>query len=79
MLMFCCSTQGPQRYGKYHSSTSARPKTHLLIVQDIEVPETLLKKRKQNEKAREDKLAAITAARKVRYSSTRPFMMHISF
>ncbi|KAF9792073.1 putative 60s ribosomal protein L7 subunit [Thelephora terrestris] len=31
---------------------------------DIEVPETLLKKRKQNEKAREDKLAAVTAARK---------------
>ncbi|KAK0450963.1 60S ribosomal protein L7 [Armillaria borealis] len=30
----------------------------------IEVPETLLKKRKQNEKAREERLAAATAARK---------------
>lgn len=50
---------------------------HLLIVQDVEVPETLLKKRKQNEKAREEKLAAITAARKVRYSSARALMMHI--
>jgi large subunit ribosomal protein L7e len=33
--------------------------------QAIEVPETLLKKRKQNEKAREERLAAATAARKV--------------
>ena len=29
------------------------------------MPETLLKKRKQNEKAREDRIAAATAARKV--------------
>lgn len=29
------------------------------------MPETLLKKRKQNEKAREERLAAATAARKV--------------
>lgn len=35
--------------------------------QDIEVPETILKKRKQNEKAREEKLAAAAAARKVRF------------
>jgi len=34
------------------------------VHQDIEVPETLLKKRKQNEKAREEKLTAATAARK---------------
>jgi len=54
-----------------------KPKTHSLIAQDIEVPETLLKKRKQNEKAREEKLAAITAARKVRYSSARALVMHI--
>ena len=40
--------------------------THLS--QDIEVPETLLKKRKQNEKAREERLAAAIAARKVRPS-----------
>jgi hypothetical protein len=33
--------------------------------QDIEVPETLLKKRKQNEKAREERLVAAAAARKV--------------
>jgi len=32
----------------------------------IEAPETLLKKRKQNEKAREDRLAAAVAARKAR-------------
>jgi hypothetical protein len=36
------------------------------LAQDIEVPETLLKKRKQNEKAREERLAAAVAARKVR-------------
>jgi len=35
------------------------------LAQDIEVPETLLKKRKQNEKAREERLAAAVAARKV--------------
>ena len=46
-------------------------------MQDIEVPETLLKKRKQNEKAREDKFAAVAAARKVRYSPTCVFVMHI--
>lgn len=33
--------------------------------QAIEVPETLLKKRKQNEKAREERLVAAAAARKV--------------
>ena len=38
----------------------------LTLLQDVEVPETLLKKRKQNEKAREERLAAATAARKVR-------------
>ncbi|KIM83574.1 hypothetical protein PILCRDRAFT_46375, partial [Piloderma croceum F 1598] len=31
---------------------------------DVEVPETFLKKRTQNEKAREERLAAVTAARK---------------
>ena len=36
-----------------------------LLVQAISVPETLLKKRKQNEKAREERLAAATEARKV--------------
>jgi hypothetical protein len=36
------------------------------LAQDLEVPETLLKKRKQNEKAREERLAAAVAARKVR-------------
>jgi hypothetical protein len=39
------------------------------MLQTIEVPETLLKKRKQNEKAREEKLAAAVAARKVRSPS----------
>jgi hypothetical protein len=37
-------------------------------MKDIEVPETLLKKRKQNEKAREERLAAATAARKVSHT-----------
>ncbi|KZT09520.1 60S ribosomal protein L7 [Laetiporus sulphureus 93-53] len=40
------------------------PPTTVPSVADIEVPETLLKKRKQNEKAREEKLAAAAAARK---------------
>jgi hypothetical protein len=34
--------------------------------QDIEVPETLLKKRKQNEKAREERLEKAASAKKVR-------------
>lgn len=37
----------------------------IVHLQAIEVPETLLKKRKQNEKAREERLLAATAARKV--------------
>ncbi|EPS98537.1 hypothetical protein FOMPIDRAFT_1024565 [Fomitopsis schrenkii] len=40
------------------------PSTTVPSVADIEVPETHLKKRKQNEKAREEKLAAAAAARK---------------
>jgi len=40
------------------------PSTTVPSAASIEVPETLLKKRKQNEKAREDRLAAATAARK---------------
>ncbi|KAI6138847.1 60S ribosomal protein L7 [Pisolithus thermaeus] len=40
------------------------PSTTVPTVADIEVPETLLKKRKQNEKAREERLAAASAARK---------------
>lgn len=47
------------------------------VWQDIEVPETLLKKRKQNEKAREERLEKATASRKVRFSLSPPFMMHI--
>ncbi|OBZ75811.1 60S ribosomal protein L7-B [Grifola frondosa] len=41
-----------------------RPHVSVPTVSDIEVPETLLKKRKQNEKAREERLVAATAARK---------------
>ena len=45
----------------------------LTLLQDVEVPETLLKKRKQNEKAREERLAAAVAARKVcRHSDISP-------
>ncbi|GJJ10716.1 hypothetical protein Clacol_004943 [Clathrus columnatus] len=40
--------------------------TTVPTIADIEVPETLLKKRKQNEKAREEKVAAAQAARKAR-------------
>ncbi|KDQ60967.1 hypothetical protein JAAARDRAFT_568760 [Jaapia argillacea MUCL 33604] len=40
------------------------PSTTVPSASDIEVPETLLKKRKQTEKAREERLAAATAARK---------------
>ncbi|ESK89843.1 60s ribosomal protein l7 [Moniliophthora roreri MCA 2997] len=42
------------------------PSTTVPSASSIEVPETLLKKRKQNEKAREERLAAATAARKAR-------------
>ncbi|KAL0066460.1 60S ribosomal protein L7 [Marasmius tenuissimus] len=42
------------------------PSTTVPSASAIEVPETLLKKRKQNEKAREERLAAATAARKSR-------------
>ena len=38
----------------------------MLQQQDIEVPETLLKKRKQNEKAREERLEKAASAKKVR-------------
>jgi hypothetical protein len=40
--------------------------------QDIEVPETLLKKRKQNEKAREERLEKAAAAKKVRLALSAP-------
>jgi hypothetical protein len=40
--------------------------------QDIEVPETLLKKRKQNEKAREERLEKAAAAKKVRFTLSPP-------
>ncbi|KAI0035927.1 ribosomal protein L30, ferredoxin-like fold domain-containing protein [Vararia minispora EC-137] len=40
------------------------PSTTVPSVQDVEVPETLLKKRKQNEKAREERLAKVAEARK---------------
>ncbi|TDL21556.1 60S ribosomal protein L7 [Rickenella mellea] len=40
------------------------PSTTVPSASHIEVPETILKKRKQNEKAREERLAAATAARK---------------
>jgi len=40
------------------------PSTTVPTASAIEVPETLLKKRKQNEKAREERLAAATIARK---------------
>ncbi|KAG9318854.1 60S ribosomal protein L7 [Chiua virens] len=41
------------------------PSTTVPSVTDIEVPETILKKRKQNEKAREERLVAAVEARKV--------------
>jgi len=40
------------------------PSTTVPTVADIEVPETLLKKRKRNEKAREERLEKATAAKK---------------
>jgi hypothetical protein len=42
------------------------------VWQDIEVPETLLKKRKQNEKAREERLEKAAAAKKVRVTLSPP-------
>lgn len=50
--------------------------TLAMVHQDIEVPETHLKKRKQTEKAREEKLAAAAAARKVRFTSDYPNTFH---
>ena len=54
-----------------------------LVRQDIEVPETILKKRKQNEKAREEKLAAAAAARKVRSTNehqiTQPLLYYDAY
>lgn len=47
-----------------HQSTMA-PSTSTATVEHIAVPETLLKKRRQNDKAREEKLAKATEARKV--------------
>ncbi|KAF8557317.1 60S ribosomal protein L7 [Imleria badia] len=44
------------------------PSTTVPSVTDIQVPETLLKKRKQNEKAREERLAAAVAARKAAHA-----------
>ncbi|KAH9483970.1 60S ribosomal protein L7 [Psilocybe cubensis] len=46
------SVQRPECFGQFEPNVA------------IEVPETLLKKRKQNEKAREERVAAATAARK---------------
>ncbi|KAH9180649.1 hypothetical protein EDB89DRAFT_1920294 [Lactarius sanguifluus] len=40
--------------------------TTVPTVSDIEVPETLLKKRKQNDKAREERLEKAVTAKKVR-------------
>lgn len=54
------------------------PSTTVPSAASIEVPETLLKKRKQNEKAREDRLAAATAARKVIIFPSF-YMMHIFY
>jgi hypothetical protein len=42
------------------------------VWQDIEVPETLLKKRKQNEKTREERLEKAAAAKKVRVTLSPP-------
>lgn len=44
----------------------------IILQQDIEVPETLLKKRKQNEKAREERLEKAASAKKVRVVFVRP-------
>ena len=48
-----------------------------MLQQDIEVPETLLKKRKQNEKTREERLEKAASARKVRvYFCSSPVVMY---
>ncbi|KAJ3490206.1 hypothetical protein NLI96_g1591 [Meripilus lineatus] len=46
------------------SRSTMAPSTTVPSASDIEVPETLLKKRKQTEKAREERLAAAVAAKK---------------
>jgi hypothetical protein len=47
-----------------------------MLQQDIEVPETLLKKRKQNEKAREERLEKAASAKKVRVVVVPPLVMY---
>ncbi|KDQ17990.1 hypothetical protein BOTBODRAFT_29303 [Botryobasidium botryosum FD-172 SS1] len=47
------------------------PSTTVPSASSIEVPETLLKRRKQNDKAREEKLAAAIEARKARIAKRR--------
>ena len=47
-----------------------------MLQQDIEVPETLLKKRKQNEKAREERLEKAASAKKVRVVFVPPLVMY---
>lgn len=49
-----------------------------IILQQIEVPETLLKKRKATDKAREERLAAALTARKVSISQLY-FISHVCF
>ena len=47
--------------------------------QSIEVPETLLKKRKQTEKSREERLAKAAEAKKVRASTNPPFLCFLCY
>lgn len=49
---------------------------NIILHQDIEVPETLLKKRKQNEKAREERLEKAASAKKVRVVFVPPLVMY---
>jgi hypothetical protein len=60
--------QSPECFGQSFA-LSVRFCAEANVFKAIEVPETLLKKRKQNEKAREERLAAAVAARKVRYAT----------
>lgn len=58
--------QRPEHLGGFSKEIESNVKFAEALLQHVEVPETLLKKRKQTEKAREERLAKAAEARKVR-------------
>lgn len=63
--------QRPEHLGEFLKEIGSKVRFTEALLQHVEVPETLLKKRKQTEKAREERLAKAAEARKVCYCSSR--------